>query len=169
MSDLRLIRIQPNACFHKYKKSKLSIQRERKTGLPKERDGKWSRKYGNSPTWTFKSRIQTCNLSVSSKTLFRLSYRCSTQERKGTWIQQCQKLMEFGLPASIVFKCIWRMLLQTWCNVSIYEKCFCCCAMGMEQTEESREIKLLSFLCIHHYEKKWIEYLQIQNFISDSF
>ena len=52
--------------------------------LPKDRDGTWSRKYGNSPTWTFQSWIRTCNLPVTSTspTLYRLSYRGSP-----AWLQ----------------------------------------------------------------------------------
>ena len=45
--------------------------------LPKYRDGTRNRNYGNSPTWTFQSRIRTCNLLVTSPTLYRLSYRGS--------------------------------------------------------------------------------------------
>ena len=34
---------------------------------PKDRDGTRIRKYGNRPTWTLKSRILTCNLSLQLK------------------------------------------------------------------------------------------------------
>ena len=55
----------------------------------KDKDCTQSRNYRNSLTWTFQSRIQTCNLPVTSPTLYRPLYRLSyrgSYERMNHWI-----------------------------------------------------------------------------------
>ena len=88
-TDLHFLRYMRT---HRYTQRKKSVSfKKAGTGRPltwglgfmsplKDRDFTWSWKYGNSPTWTFQSRFQTCNLPVTSPSLYWLSYRGSHTE-----------------------------------------------------------------------------------------